>query len=368
MSETGPRRLWAGRYFIQRLLGEGERKQVYLAHDERVDREVALALIAPEPAMEGGMTLTRWEAHVTAQLTNHPHIVTIFDYGEHDGQTYMVSQYMHGGDLRGVLKRLRGDGRQLPLGEVLRYATHTADALAYAHAREVIHRDVQPANIWLDEPNGSAHLGDFDLALAPGAPAELSAPEVLVTTSSYMPPEQALGKPADYRSDLYSLGATLYELLTGKPPFGGTPTEIIEQHVHEAPRPPGSLRPDAPVAVERLILRLLEKSPDDRPGSAHAVLESLQSMMEHLRSDETDLTELIAAGESGGVEFKQSLRYDTETHKENPELEKAVAKTIAGFMNTDGGMLLIGDHDSGTIVGIEGACAVSGGRLRSERG
>jgi serine/threonine protein kinase len=190
------RELWAGRYEVQRLLGEGERKQVYLARDAKVDRDVALALIQPEEPMDGGITLTQWESRITARLVNHPHVVTIYDMGEHEGQTYIVSQYMRG-DLRGVLKRARADGVPLPLPTALRYATETCDALAYANARDIIHRDVQPGNVWLDEPEGSAHLGDFDLALGPGAPAALRDPEIIVTTRAYMPPEAARGEPVE---------------------------------------------------------------------------------------------------------------------------------------------------------------------------
>lgn len=150
--------LWAARYRVERLLGTGERKQVYLAYDTLVPREVALALIEPEEPMDGGLTLTQWESRVTASLVNHPHVVTIYDVGEQDGQTYMVSQYMRGGDLRGLLRQPRSTGGALPVSTALRYASEISDALAYSHAHDVIHRDVQPGNIWLDEPDGAAHL------------------------------------------------------------------------------------------------------------------------------------------------------------------------------------------------------------------
>jgi eukaryotic-like serine/threonine-protein kinase len=187
--EDGPAtELWAGRYEIDRLLGEGERKQVYLARDVHVDREVALALIAPEDPLEGGITLLQWESRVTAKLGNHPHVVTIYDVGEHDGQSYMVSQYMRGGDLRGVLKRANADRTPIEIPLAVRWMTETCEALAYAHARDIIHRDIQPGNIWLDEADGTAHLGDFDLAVAPGAPSDLCDPDIIVTTRAYLPP------------------------------------------------------------------------------------------------------------------------------------------------------------------------------------
>jgi serine/threonine protein kinase len=345
--------LWAGRYQVARLLGEGERKQVYLARDVVVDRDVALALIEPEEPMEGGLTLTQWESRVTAELVNHPHVVTIYDLGQHEGQTYMVSQYMRGGDLRGVLRRARADGSPVPIANALRYAAETCDALAYAHAREIIHRDVQPGNVWLDEPDGSAHLGDFDLALAPGAPAELCDSEIIVTTRAYMPPEEARGEPVEARGDLYSLGATTYELLVGRPPFEGTRSEIVEQHLNAVPKPPRTLRDGLPRRLEALVLRLLAKSPADRPASAREVLDALVAMSSSMSADDTQIGELIAGGENSRVEFKSSLRYDVKAGEKNLALQRVVAKTVAGFMNAEGGSLLIGVDDSGEVVGIE---------------
>jgi serine/threonine protein kinase len=273
--------------------------------------------------------------------------------GEHDGQTYMVSQYMRGGDLRGVLKQARADGAQLELLRALRYASETCDALAYAHHRDIIHRDVQPGNVWLDEPDGAAHLGDFDLALAPGAPADLCDPAIIVTTRAYMPPEEARGQRVDARSDLYSLGATLYELLVGRPPFEGTREEVVEQHLNACPKPPRSLRDGLPARLESLVLRLLAKAPEDRPESAQEVLDALLAITSALTLDETEIDELIAGGERTRVEFKSTLRYDMRAGSHNPALQKAVAKTVAGFMNAEGGTLLIGVTDDGAIVGIE---------------
>jgi serine/threonine protein kinase len=303
--------------------------------------------------MASGLTLMQWESRVTSQLVNHPHVVTIYDIGRHDGQPFMVSQYMRGGDLRGVLKSARADGVQIPLVTALRYASETCDALAYAHERGVIHRDIQPGNIWLDEPEGSAHLGDFDLALAPGAPPELADPSIIVTTRAYMPPEEAHGQPLDARSDLYSLGATVYELLVGRPPFEGTPAEIVQQHMSAVPRPPRELREEIPRRLNELVLRLLAKSPAERPSSAREVLTALHAIQASLGSDDGEIDELIAGGERSTVEFKASFRYDFQTGENNPALQKVVAKTVAGFMNAEGGTLLIGVTDTGDVVGIE---------------
>jgi serine/threonine protein kinase len=350
---AGSDELWAGRYAIERLLGEGDRKQVYLARDLIVDREVALALIEAEDRLECGLTLTQWESRVTAKLVNHPHVVTIYDVGEHDGYTYMVSQYMAGGDLRGVLKRARADGSPLPLATALRYASEICQALEYSHAHGVIHRDIQPGNVWFAEPDGAAHLGDFDLALADGAPFELSDPQIMVTTRGYLPPEEVRGEQVDARSDLYSLGAVLYELLVGRPPFEGTREEVVAQHLTATPKPPALLREDLPPQLNTLVLRLLSKSPEDRPQSAAEVLEALAAVAHSLSTNQTEVAELISRGESGRLEFKASLRYAYKTGEKNLALQKVVAKSIAGLMNSAGGVLLIGVHDDGSIAGIE---------------
>ena len=240
MSTAPENTVWADRYRVQRLLGEGERKQVYLATDLKMDRSVALSLIEPEPSEAGLMTVTQWETYVMGKLGDHPHIVTIYDVGEADGHAYMSSQYMGGGDLRGLIKRASGDGQRIPLGMVARISSEVSDALAYAHAKGIIHRDVQPGNVWLDAPDGKAHLGDFDLAISTIDGKSPPPSAGIVTTRGYLPPEEARGEPLDERSDLYSLGATLYELCTNRPPFEGTDKEVIEQHLTTNRRPRSS--------------------------------------------------------------------------------------------------------------------------------
>src|SRR4051794_30477651 len=149
MSTAPENTVWADRYRVEGWLGEGERKQVYLATDLKMERSVALSLIEPEPTEAGQLTMTKWETYVMGKLGDHPHIVTVYDVGEADGHAYMSSQYMGGGDLRGLIKRASGDGQRIPLGMVARISSEVSDALAYAHAKGIIHRDVQPGNVWL---------------------------------------------------------------------------------------------------------------------------------------------------------------------------------------------------------------------------
>lgn len=263
----------AGRYRVKRFLGEGGRKRVYLAHDTRLNRDVAVALIKTEGLDEGGLSRLRREAQAMGALGDHPHIVTIHDTGEADCQPYIVSQYMEGGSVADLLAQ--HEGRRLPLADSLRIADQVCQALAYAHGRKVIHRDLKPANVWLTA-DGTAKLGDFGLAVAIDR-SRLTMEGMMVGTVAYMPPEQATGRVADQRSDLYSLGAMLYEMLCGSPPFTGSDAvSIISQHINTPPVVPSWHNPQVPQVTESLVLHLLAKAPEERPPSAAVVRERLQ--------------------------------------------------------------------------------------------
>jgi serine/threonine protein kinase len=152
-----------GRYQVKSFLGEGGRKRVYLAHDSKLDRDVAIAVIKTEGLDEAGQERVRREAQAMGRLGDHPHIVTAFDIGDEDGQPYIISQYMAGGDLEGLLQQ--AENHRLPLDEALRIAVEVRHALEHAHSRGIIHRDLKPGNIWLSEDR-TAKLGDFGLAVA----------------------------------------------------------------------------------------------------------------------------------------------------------------------------------------------------------
>ena len=267
-----PHSFAGGRYEVKRFLGEGGAKWVYRVHDTRLDRDVAFALIKTEGLDAAGAARIRREAQAMGRLGDHPHIVTIHDVGEEDGQPHIVSQYMAGGDVEELLGR--AEGRRLPLEQAVRIAGQVCQALQHAHEHGILHRDVKPSNVWLTA-GGVAKLGDFGLAVAVEA-TRLTQAGLVVGTVTYMPPEQAVGRPLDARSDLYALGVMLYEMVAGRPPFlGDNAVTIISQHIHTAPVAPSWHSPDVPPALEALIMRLLAKAPEDRPPSAAAVRQAL---------------------------------------------------------------------------------------------
>src|SRR5207237_8047204 len=203
---------------------------------------------------------------------------TLFEWGQ-DGATHFLVMEQGGPDLEALLEFAAGP---LPLHQVLEIGTGIARALEYAHRQEIIHRDLKPANVLVGSPGGGGQgrvkVMDFGLAKLRGS-GSLTAPDAQVGTPKYMSPEQAMGQEADERSDLYSLGATVYEIVTGRPPFvGQNAVAIITQLLNTPPVAPSWHNPAIPPALEALILRLLEKDPAKRPQTANEVLQALSSI------------------------------------------------------------------------------------------
>ncbi len=264
-----------GRYQVKKFLGEGGKKKVYLAHDTELDRDVAFALIKTEKLDESARTRIKREAQAMGKLGDHPNIVSIFDIGDHQGQPYIVIPFMPGGDVEGLIKK--ATDHKLPLDKATEIARCVCRGLEFAHAKGIIHRDIKPGNIWLNA-EGVAQIGDFGLAVAVDL-SRLTEVGMMVGTVSYMPPEQAMGGEVTAKADLYSLGAMLYEMVTGRPPFvGDESVAIIGQHINTPPVSPTWHRADLPPALETLIMQLLEKDPEKRPQSATVVLQALESI------------------------------------------------------------------------------------------
>ncbi len=263
----------AGRYTIERELGAGGMATVYLAHDVRHDRKVALKLLRPElAAILGGERFLK-EIRLTANL-QHPHILALHDSGEADGLVYYVMPYVEGESLRQRLTR----EHQLPIEETIRIATEVAGALDYAHRHGVIHRDIKPENILLHD--GSALVADFGIALAASrsdSGTRLTETGMSLGTPHYMSPEQAMGeREITAKSDVYALGCVVYEMLSGEPPFTGpTAQAIVARVMTEQPRSLTLQRHSVPPHVEAAVNRALEKLPADRFATAAQFADAL---------------------------------------------------------------------------------------------
>lgn len=264
-----------GRYQVKKFLGEGGKKKVYLAHDTLLDRDVAFALLKTEKLDDTARARIRREAQAMGRLGDNPNIITVYDLGEHEGQPYMVLPLMPGGDVEGLIKK--APEHKLPLDQAIAIAKSVCLGLEYAHSKGIVHRDLKPGNVWLSA-DGRAKIGDFGLALAVDL-SRLTQSGMMVGTFHYMPPEQAMGGAITAKADLYSLGAMLYEMLAGRPPFVGDDVySIIGQHINTPPVLPSWHRPDIAPALEALILQLLEKDPQRRPASATVVRQVLESI------------------------------------------------------------------------------------------
>ncbi|MDB4874630.1 MAG: protein kinase [Gemmatimonadetes bacterium] len=263
------------RFEVERELGRGGSASVVLAHDRRLDRRVAVKLLAPDLSALVGADRFAREIRLTARLV-HPNIVPLFDSGEVDGQLYYVMPFIEGDTLRARLDR----SRTLPIDDAVRIVCDLAEALAYAHSQGVVHRDLKPENVFLCSER--AMLADFGIAsVAAGDETNLTQTGLVMGTVAYMSPEQATGeRDLDGRSDLYSLGCMLYELLSGVPPFRGpNAIAVVAQHL-TSPAPELPVGTDSRALVLRtLIGDLLSKERDQRPATASALLDIVRPLL-----------------------------------------------------------------------------------------
>ena len=313
------------RYQVSRFLGEGGKKRVYQAHDTLLDREVAFALIRTEGFDETARSRVTREAQAMGRLGTHPNIVTVFDLGIEGSEPYMVTELMGGGDVEALLEVVaksplpagegEGEGEAgsghtgpsrasghggLSLERTIEIGKAVCEGLEFAHARDIVHRDLKPGNVWLTE-DGTAKIGDFGLAMVTDR-SRLTMEGMMVGTVSYMPPEQATGGQITPKADLYSLGAMLYEMVTGRPPFlGDDEIAIIGQHINTPPVAPTWHNGDCPRPLEALIVRLLSKDPSARPESAADVLSALDAIDVTARGETVERESASLDSLAGGV-------------------------------------------------------------------
>ncbi|NDJ61229.1 MAG: serine/threonine protein kinase, partial [Chloroflexi bacterium] len=265
-----------GGYAILGLIGRGGMAAVYRAHQVSMNRSVAVKVL-PRQFIDDLTYMQRFnrEVQIAAQL-EHRSIVPVHDYGESDGQPYIVMRYMAGGSVDDML-----NAGPLRLDQIVQICAQIAPALDYAHGKSVLHRDLKPSNILLDDI-GDAYLTDFGIARILGeAPGSTITTDGAVGTPSYMSPEQAQGHPLDHRTDIYALGVSLFEMATARRPFeGDTPYGVAVMHVTTPPPSPRLYNESIPVSVEQVILKALNKRREDRYDSAAALAAALRTAVE----------------------------------------------------------------------------------------
>lgn len=254
-----------GKYELRERLGSGGMAEVYKAYHATLDRFVAIKILHPflreDPTFKERFER---EARSVARL-RHPNIVQVYDFDQdpETGQYYMVMEYIDGPTLSTELERLRAQGQWMTIPHAISITRDLASALAYAHAHNMVHRDVKPANVMIDS-DGRIVLTDFGIARMVTGP-QMTASGTMVGTPAYMSPEQGLGQLVDHRSDIYSLGVVLYQLAAGGVPYDAdTPIAVVLMHVQEPLPPPSSINPEIPPGLERVIYKALAKSPDER--------------------------------------------------------------------------------------------------------
>jgi serine/threonine-protein kinase len=272
-----------GPYLVQQKIGKGGMAEVYLATHQRLHRQVALKILRSELATSTNLQRFLQEARAAAALV-HPNIVQVYDIGQQDSLNYIAQEYVAGANLKEHLQK--SPRKRLGIRESISILLQVTAALQQSAAAGITHRDIKPENILLT-PKGEAKVADFGLARAANLDGgELTRVNMTLGTPLYMSPEQIRGEVVDPRSDLYSLGVTLYHMLSGRPPFQGeTPLSLAVQHLQNLPTDLANLRPDLPKPLGKLVHHLLEKDPADRPASPTALLQEIEAMKGQLPAE-----------------------------------------------------------------------------------
>jgi len=278
------------RYRVTRRIAAGGMATVYACEDQTLGRLVAVKVLAPHFAVDADAAARfQREARAAARVSDHPHVVTIYDIGEHEGTAFIVMEYLAGGT---VADRLRS-GDPIPRAAAVRWLDEAASALDHAHRAGIVHRDVKPANLLLDA-NGRLAVADFGIARM-ATDTNVTSTGTVLGTAAYLSPEQALGHPATAASDRYSFAVVAYELLTGGRPFGGEhPAAQARAHIEASP-PSASAITDLPQSVDRVLWRGLEKDPDHRWPTACDMVEALEDALSGRAAPATLPTTPLAA-------------------------------------------------------------------------
>jgi serine/threonine-protein kinase len=292
MDPTQTPRVFSERYELNHLIARGGMAEVYRAHDRLLDRPVALKVLFSELSVDRSFVERfRREAQAAANLS-HPNIVPVFDWGEDTGTYFIVMEFIDGRPLSSILK----SAGPLSPERTADVGAHVAAALGYAHKHGVIHRDVKPGNVLITD-EGQVKVTDFGIARALNTEESLTQTGAVMGTATYFSPEQAEGIGVDARSDIYSLGVVLFEMVTGRPPFlGDTPVAVASKHVRDHPPAPRELNPSIPATFEAIILKSMAKNPDHRYATAEELRADLLRFNEGrsvLAMDDT--TAMVAA-------------------------------------------------------------------------
>ena len=309
-----------GRYVIQSELGRGAMGVVYRANDTVLERTVAVKTVNMALEREGA---ERYEARFYQEARaagglNHPNIVTVYDVGKEDNVAYMAMEFIEGVELRSII----GDGRVLPVTQAVSIAAQVAEGLAYAHEHGVVHRDIKPANIMVVS-EGPVKITDFGIARMRAATDELTQTGMMLGSPKYMSPEQVIGKRADHRSDIFSLGVILYEMLTGGGPFNGeNVTALMYQIVNFAPPAPSAVNPAVPELLDFIVAKMLAKPLEERYQTASDLAQDLRNCERQISSPIAATQPLRPIGLASGTQPELAV-----THAQSVLLAQTLNRT-----------------------------------------
>jgi Serine/threonine protein kinase len=303
------------RYEIIRVIGEGGMANVYLANDTILNRKVAVKVLRGDLANDEKFVRRFQREALSASSLNHPNIVEMYDVGEDDGNFYIVMEYVDGKNLKQLIKRRT----KLSLTEVVDIMKQLTDGIAHAHDSFIIHRDIKPQNMLILD-NGLVKITDFGIAVALNS-TQLTQTNSVMGSVHYLPPEQAAGKGATFKSDIYSLGIMMYELITGKLPFRGE--NAVEIALKQMKEPIPSIREDnneIPQAVENIVLKACAKNPKNRYDTAREMYNDLCTCLDEERKNEPKLVYKYPEFDETTKAVKEEVKEINEVNKEESDV------------------------------------------------